>query len=598
MSDTLKHIVAITGLAIGAEITVPHTLKINGDAVTPDEAKLDRPATFQVVGATTTTITVRNVNDATGDVNCLCEAWVPVERMFGKVPDDGTFSQHLTPQPFTTQAASVAPPYPPDTPVINTIYVRTTGSDATGLGTLASPYRTFKRAIRDVPHVIPQGYRFVVNVTDLGAEEFPVGYQLPSIHGTVLGWSFGDPSTFPFLGSGALTILATPKPFAAIPLADTTVAGSGITSIAGVGASQLATITVSTPRASWANDALKGAMLIGTAGSDAGAATSCVIYGSDATHIRVCNTVGAVQTSPQQDLHIVEPSATFNSAGANSDGAGFEIVDVASILIQGIKFTITGGGGDGSASLAFGKAVQPFIELCDVDSIGSLGCALQLGTFSSVLRSFLDIEASGWSPRRALVLGAQTRMLAGGIQVVRQTVFDGCAAIGPGQFATANGYFPQQGWEFLNCIFTGSTGDMAVFAVGGGAYSLDSVQIDEGAGDAIRAMGPVSVVLNNVRGTGSLGFGVAAMDGAQVRVVDDVTDVTGDDGDMLVGTLPVRTWADWRANAPRGNQYDLRTPFIENVASTLLTPAGDETTGANSGGCSGSRVYRRPNPGT
>lgn len=597
MSDTLKHIVSITGLAIGTEVTLPHTLVINGDAVTPDEAKLDRPASFQVVAATTETITIRNVNDVVGDVNCLCEAWVPVERMFGKIPDDGTFGQHLTPQPFTTQAASVAPPYPDVVPVINTIYVRTTGSDTTGLGTLTSPYRTFKRAIRDVPHVIPQGYEFLINVTGID-EDFPAGYQLPSIHGTVLGWSFGDPSTFPFLGAGSLTIRADPKPFAAIPLADTTVAGSDVVSIVGAGASQLATITVATPRASWANDALKGAMLIGTAGSDAGASTSCVIYGSDATHLLVCNTVSAVETSPQQDLHIVEPSATFHSLGAGNDGAGIEIVDVASILIQGIKFTIAGGGGDGSAALALGKAVQPFIELCDVDALGSLGCVLQFGTFSSVLRSFLDIEASGWSPRRSLVLGAQARVLAGGLQVVRQTVFDGCGPVGPGQFATANGYFPQQGWEFLNCIFTGSTGDMAVHAAGSGAYSLEAVQIDQAAGDAIRAEGLVSVVLNNVRGTGSFGFGVVANDGAQVRVVDDATDVSGDDGDMSVGTLPVRTWTDWRTNAPQGNQYDLRTPFIENVASSIFTPAGDETTGANSGGCSGSRVFRRPNAGT
>ena len=81
---------------------------------------------------------------------------------------------------------SLQPPFP-DPPIVFTIYARTFGSDTTGSGTLANPYRTFKEAVRHINSssaisiYIAAGYRFIVDVTDLGVEKFPPGYAHSSL---------------------------------------------------------------------------------------------------------------------------------------------------------------------------------------------------------------------------------------------------------------------------------------------------------------------------------------------------------------------------------------------------------------------------------
>lgn len=58
-----------------------------------------------------------------------------------------------------------------------TIYARSTGSDATGDGTTqATAYRTFQRALRDVPGLIPGGYVYTVDITGIGTEVLPPDY--------------------------------------------------------------------------------------------------------------------------------------------------------------------------------------------------------------------------------------------------------------------------------------------------------------------------------------------------------------------------------------------------------------------------------------
>lgn len=105
MPDTLKTIVSFTGVAIGGTATLAHGLSVNGQALKPDHVELQFPIGFELVSATTTDLTIRNVGNAGGSCRVLVEAWHPVERSFGTSPDDGSFQLHLTPQPFAADAA-------------------------------------------------------------------------------------------------------------------------------------------------------------------------------------------------------------------------------------------------------------------------------------------------------------------------------------------------------------------------------------------------------------------------------------------------------------------------------------------------------------
>ncbi len=101
MSDKLYSVVNFTGVAVSGTATLPHGLTVGGvGGVVPDLVFLQFPDTFELVSATKTTLTVRNTANVGGACLALCHAIHPVERSFGLSPDDGTFSQHLTPQPY------------------------------------------------------------------------------------------------------------------------------------------------------------------------------------------------------------------------------------------------------------------------------------------------------------------------------------------------------------------------------------------------------------------------------------------------------------------------------------------------------------------
>lgn len=107
MPDTFKSMVSFLGVAGGAEATMAHGLNLYANGLKPDEIK-PGSRNFELVAATTTTITVRNNGPTTADCDFLCEAWHPIERLFDQPPDDDPFGQHLTPQPFVQNQSSSA----------------------------------------------------------------------------------------------------------------------------------------------------------------------------------------------------------------------------------------------------------------------------------------------------------------------------------------------------------------------------------------------------------------------------------------------------------------------------------------------------------
>lgn len=486
-------------------------------------------------------------------------------------------------------------PFPDNAPLITRIFVRIDGDDANDGTSEETAFRTVQHAFTTLPHVIQPGQAIIVDCTGIGIENFPAGYQMPEVHGAALIQSVGTTPPFIFLAS--LNVWATPQPASNVPVADTTVPSGYLVTADPV--TNLATITVGAPIASWAGDSLQGKMLI----SDTVVAGSGVIYASDTTHL--FTTIDASQVGGT--LSIVEPSATFQTPTAGADGTGFEAADITSLSFGGIAFTCL----DGSLALGIMNTSQPILELCDIGGLETENVPEQVLPRSSVLRNGLDIEASSFTPSRSLMLDLGFAVFGDATVLSIRSVWDGTQfAIGPTPVFTATGTSGFGTWEFLQVLIRNSTAaDAAVLCQGYGSFAFENVLIQGSAGDAIRAQDQVSLALTNVQGgTGGVsdpanaGYGLQLLDGAQARIFDDATVVTGSaegpNSDLKVGVLPVRPWSDFRNNAPIKNQFDLSTPFSFNALSGLTTPAGEETYPAGpttpGGGSSGSRAFQRP----
>lgn len=482
--------------------------------------------------------------------------------------------------------------------VTRTIYARATGSDETGDGTLENPFRTFQRAIAEVAvltgGIIPNGKRYVVDITGIGIETLPDAYEMPSIIATTFISSADDPATVPFRFIAPLDIRAFPQPFSGIPVADTSVPTSDVLSITADPATGLVTITTATPRASWAADALKGVFLIG----DVSARASSAIVSSNPTQIFIANILSQVVL---QNFSIVEPSATLQGAIPSSETASFNCFNTPAVSFHGIRFRCLDPD-PFAVGFALGNAEQPAMELCDVEGLVVNVIGEQFIFQANVLRTkAIDIEAAVFTVRQCLLLDIPALFFgADPVVELARSVVDGLGgSLGPSSVFIGGGSTGGR-WEVLNTLVKGTTAGPAFAATGFGSWSFDTVVIQDTTGDAILVEGPTQVILNAVTGgTGgagdpaNTGVGVHAVDGGQARVLDDGTLVTGTGGDLQAGTLAARTWTNFRTIAPIKNEYDLTTPFVASTAGTVQPP-GDELTGAGTGGRSGSRIYQRP----
>jgi hypothetical protein len=124
MSDTIKNCLSFAGVPIGSTATLPHHLVMNGHPLAPDAVWIQFLQDFEWVSSNTATLTIRNLSSVSGNCICLVEAWHPIERSFGLIPDDGTFSEHLTPQPFVFEPI---PTPPPPTPGVTMFTYQVTG---------------------------------------------------------------------------------------------------------------------------------------------------------------------------------------------------------------------------------------------------------------------------------------------------------------------------------------------------------------------------------------------------------------------------------------------------------------------------------------
>ena len=489
---------------------------------------------------------------------------------------------NLTVRGLFENSGPVSPPFPPGGPIEITIYARATGSDTLGAGTFAKPYRTFQRAIRDVPSVIPAGYVYTVDITGIGVEVLPPDYEIPAIFAPSsfqLSDEIGGSVPFPFGYGASFNIRAFPQPATNIPLADTSVPAADVIAFAQDPYSNLVTIQVAPPRASWAANAVAGKFLL----VEGSGFSSCAIQGSDATHL----VVALDYPVPGAALGIAECSATLQTSVSAPSGtpSGLAVLNSPQVAYQGLKLTST----TGDLSLRHSGGSQPIMSLCDVDGLSTLWVASNFWCAASVIRNYVSFDGAAFTSLQCLNLNCFVFNAGSAGNVWYSTINDGCASMGSvPTYTVAGAGYPPCGWELVDCWFTNVIDTAgknagAIWGNGGGAFSLENVRIDAPLGVAILSEGSAYMLLQNVGGT-SLDPSVRVEDGSQVRVLDDATDIANAGGfGMQVGTLPARTWADFRGVPPIKNQFDVLSP-----------PVGDEVTGVGSGGTSGSRLFQRP----
>lgn len=100
MPDKIYATLDFTGVAIGATQTLAHGLQISGVSFVPDRIDFQYPASFEIVSADETDVTVRNTANPGGATLAWVYGLHPVLRLLGLAPDDGLMTQGMTPRPF------------------------------------------------------------------------------------------------------------------------------------------------------------------------------------------------------------------------------------------------------------------------------------------------------------------------------------------------------------------------------------------------------------------------------------------------------------------------------------------------------------------
>jgi len=464
--------------------------------------------------------------------------------------------------PAATEGPPFTAPFPDQAPVEVTIYARSAaegGSDATGDGSLGAPYETFKRAVRDVPHFIDPGFIYTVDVTGIGTEPFPADYELPAVfapNGQLISEEFGGPTPLPFPFGSSYNIRAFPQPATSI-VPDVAIPASDIVGVTQDPVTNLVTFEIQPARVSWAADGAKGTFLI----FDGQAFASSVVYASEnvgpSSFLSITNAVVPAIT----DATLMEPSATFATTN------GIYAFNNPQVAYQGIRFTTTQ-----FFSLFHSGGNAPVATLCDIDGLSVAWIAGGFLSWANVIRNVLGGDGAAFQSVGSLNLNCFIFNDNAAGNQWDSSVNDGCTAMGSIPFAAfAGGGTGDNGWEFVDCYFkNGVDPKGAVWGNGCGTYSLQNVKIDNQVGDALTVEGQAYMFLQTVGGTGNGGVGLRVNDGGFARLLDELTNITGSEGDMKAGIRPVRDWGTAPAtppgnfyfDAPIRNEYDISFPIV------------------------------------
>jgi hypothetical protein len=558
-SQRLKNTLSFTNLAPGASVVLPHGLRTSRPRpLAPDIIFIPTPDLEVLTDAFEVTLT--NVGGDTLSGAILVEAWHTIERTF-----DGVQNENLTVKPYIVVSVEQGnqPPQPPFELTTKTIYARLTGSDTTGDGrSIATAYRTFQRAIRDVPSIPPPGARYIVDITGIGTEALPDFYVLPTVIFPTIDYQ--NDATFPYFYSGAgLRIRALPQLASTISAADAVInAGAGAT-ITKDPDTRLITLSIPTQRTSWTTANLKNKHLIRTIGAHQ---ADCVIVA--ATNAPGLSTllltqkadsfngviqgnggpaVGPVFFQPGAVLQIVEQSAILEGGAApkidfpNEFAFAGIISTCNSIAFQGLGFTNRAG----EVALGLLNCPNTPIELCNVAGISGQGptgtywlyangsvfsygvVAVNCSFFSSACH--FDGDAAGFF--FFYIANATPQSFA-------EAIMSNCGPFTPGE---QNGLPIVCNVVFQNVLMQGGAAGAGVLVRGGRAV-LESVKINNALGNAVDVLEGGIAKFTEVTGTGNAGFGAFIDDGSHLQV-DALTTVGNDTAQAYSnGGVPVAAW--------------------------------------------------------
>jgi hypothetical protein len=449
-------------------------------------------------------------------------------------------------------AANVLLPPAPSPPTRVLIYARTTGNDVTGDGSLGNPYRTFGRALADVPLFL-SGVRYVIDISDLGVTAVPAeGYFLPPFVSTD-GFSYNFAAEYPlYFVEMPLTINATP------------------TTLATITAPQIVSLTpdpetgmpVLVTTGGFVPNAYRGKQIVGAGFFECG-----VIASNTATDFEICGT-GAF-TAP---ITIVEPSASFSGVTPGSYAAAFNVSGVlAPIAINGIAFPTPGGAGDLGFYWNSARRLIGFLNHLQGATWGG-GAASSWQLFATTFDG-VEWVASGaggqtWYCYFEGVDDYRNYGDGGGFgQYHSQCIFHQCQSIGP---QGDDGHISVGTWQLAFSKVRLGLGVGVFLQHGGGQYRIWSCVIENCAGDAISMLGPAMLNVLGCSGAGNGGLGIRAARGSQVAITA-ATAITGAGGDLKVGGLPVRSYVNFRTVVPIKNEADFFTPATSD-GSRLMEP--------------------------
>lgn len=422
------------------------------------------------------------------------------------------------------------------------IRVSASGSDVSGDGSEAAPFRTVRKALESVP-LDAGDARYVIDCTDLGVEEVgPEGLVLPAIVSESSFVTVASPAHPALAVEGALTLQATPSTLLTLD------AGSIVSQTPGA-VHGMHTITAS--GVAWSPDQWKGKLLAGS-----GSGQIVVISGN--TENALATTATGPLTPP---IRIQTPSCELR----NSSSSASTLVSrgsTATLMIAGLRISQAN---RLISALQLSSVGAARLTAVDVD-----GVAIQTGAQTPAFRASrlqggapIPVWANPHTQRRlarnnssygitgSLIqdLEFDTSSGAGSTASIVSTVIDGCSYLGQNPTDGYDGPWSLKGVAIKNAKTHGFS------SAGGSPSTLIHTTIDGSAGDAIHADGVGSVYIPDVHGSGNAGWGVRAENGAQVELSMH-TEVTGAAGDLRAGSRATRSFLDLRSNLPLGNEAD------------------------------------------
>lgn len=415
----------------------------------------------------------------------------------------------------------------------NIIYVRSTGNDTTGDGTLTTPYRTIARALEDVPFLV-YDEKYVIECTGLGQELVTSPLTFPPIFSPdTAAFDFATPRIPGFGITEPITIEAAPT------LQDTVTAveitGNTVDSPTGL-------VTYQTTK-NYTLNQYKGALI-----RDANNTVAVIASNTAGPNSSIEVTENAVLTAP---LEILTPSAEIR----NSDAGGANAVEIrnqmAGICFNGIKFSAANPSVFRYGILLDNPNAAVRFNGCEIDGIFGLIGASQPSFSDCYITKRLSSTGIAYNLFNCLVDGVSVAFRNAGLHTDvgfwSENVFDGCSPIGGGTGIEDVNRFS---CSMDRNIIRNGTGD-GIAVPQGGQMVVRRSRVDNCAGDAIQVDGSNLTVVRDTQGTGNGGYGVNLTNGARVRRQGTVG-VTGTAGDYKVGGNAAGTWGGFG-----GNENDL-----------------------------------------